>query len=37
MKKNIFIACDFSNQEEAINLIDQIKDDIFGITYNFQY
>ena len=37
MKKNIFIACDFSNQEEAINLIDQIKDDIFGIKVGLQY
>ena len=37
MKKNIFVACDFSSQEEAINLIEQIKDDIFGIKVGLQY
>ncbi len=37
MKKNIFVACDLSSQEEAINLIEQIKDDIFGIKVGLQY
>ena len=37
MKKNIFVACDLSNEEEAINLIEQIKDDIFGIKVGLQY
>ena len=37
MKKNIFVACDFSSQEEAINLIEQIKNHIFGIKIGLQY
>ena len=37
MKKNIFVACDFSSQDEAVNLIDQIKNQIFGIKIGLQY
>ena len=37
MKKNIFVACDFSSQDEAIGLIEQIKDHIFGIKIGLQY
>jgi len=37
VKKNIFVACDFSSQDEAINLIEQIKDNIFGIKVGLQY
>ncbi len=37
MKKNIFVACDFSSQDEAVNLIKQIKDNIFGIKVGLQY
>ena len=37
MKKNIFVACDFSSQDEAINLIEQIKNQIFGIKVGLQY
>ena len=37
VKKNIFVACDFSSQDEAISLIEQIKDDIFGIKVGLQY
>ncbi len=37
MKKNIFVACDFSSQDEAVNLIEQIKDHIFGIKVGLQY
>ena len=37
MKKNIFVACDFSSQDEAINLIEQIKNHIFGIKVGLQY
>ena len=37
MKKNIFVACDFSSQDEAISLIEQIKNHIFGIKIGLQY
>jgi len=37
VKKNIFVACDFSSQDEAIGLIEQIKDHIFGIKIGLQY
>ena len=37
MKKNIFVACDFSSSNEAINLVDQIKNNIFGIKVGLQY
>ena len=37
MKKNIFVACDFTSQDEAINLVEQIKNNIFGIKIGLQY
>ena len=37
MKKNIFFACDFSSEDEAVKLIGQIKNDIFGIKVGLQY
>tara|TARA_B100000029_G_scaffold71894_1_gene63785 strand:- start:298 stop:966 length:669 start_codon:yes stop_codon:yes gene_type:complete len=37
VKKNIFVACDFSSQDEAVNLIEQIKNHIFGIKIGLQY
>ena len=37
MKKNIFVACDFSSEDEAVNLIEQIKNHIFGIKVGLQY
>ena len=37
MKKNIFVACDFSSQNETIDLIEQIKNHIFGIKVGLQY
>jgi orotidine-5'-phosphate decarboxylase len=37
IKKNIFVACDFSTQDEAVNLVEQIKNDIFGIKIGLQY
>ena len=37
MKKNIFLACDFSSQNEAIEVIEQIKNHIFGIKVGLQY
>ena len=37
MKKNIFVACDFSSQDEAIKLIEKIKNHIFGIKVGLQY
>jgi len=37
VKKNIFVACDFSSQDEVINLIEQIKNHIFGIKVGLQY
>ena len=37
MKKNIFVACDFFNEDEAFKLIEQIKNDIFGIKVGLQY
>ena len=36
-EKNIFVACDFSTQNEAVNLIEQIQNDIFGIKVGLQY
>ncbi len=35
--KNIFIACDISNQNEVINLLEKIKHDIYGIKIGLQY
>jgi orotidine-5'-phosphate decarboxylase len=37
LKKNIFVACDFSNEDETVKLIEQIKNDIFGIKVGLQY
>jgi len=37
VKKNIFVACDFSSQNEATDLIEQIKNHIFGIKVGLQY
>ncbi len=37
MKKNIFVACDFFNTSDAINLIEEIKTDLFGIKIGLQY
>jgi orotidine-5'-phosphate decarboxylase len=37
LKKNIFFACDFSSEDEAVKLIEQIKNDIFGIKVGLQY
>ena len=37
MKKNIFVACDFSSQNEAIDVIEQIINHIFGIKVGLQY
>tara|TARA_B100001123_G_C15240579_1_gene998936 strand:+ start:466 stop:1134 length:669 start_codon:yes stop_codon:yes gene_type:complete len=37
VKKNIFVACDFSSQDEAINSIEQIKNHIFGIKVGLEY
>jgi len=37
LKKNIFVACDFSSEDEAVKLIGQIKNDIFGIKVGLQY
>ena len=37
MKKNIFVACDFSSENETVKLIEQIKNDIFGIKVGLQY
>jgi len=37
LKKNIFFACDFSSEDEAVKLIGQIKNDIFGIKVGLQY
>ena len=35
--KNIIVACDFSSQDEAIETIEQLKDEIFGIKVGLQY
>ena len=35
--KNIIVACDFSSQNEAIETIEQLKDEIFGIKIGLQY
>ena len=37
MKKNIFVACDMSSQQEVINLLDLIHKDISGIKIGLQY
>ncbi len=37
MKKNIFVACDFSSKDETVKLIEQIRNDIFGIKVGLQY
>jgi len=37
LKKNIFVACDFSSEDETVKLIEQIKNDIFGIKIGLQY
>ena len=37
MNKKIFVACDVSTIDEATNLIEKIKDDIFGIKVGLQY
>ena len=37
MKKNIFVACDFSSEDETVKLVEQIKNDIFGIKVGLQY
>ncbi len=37
LKKNIFVACDFSSEDETVKLIEQIKNDIFGIKVGLQY
>tara|TARA_B100000780_G_scaffold48705_1_gene30256 strand:+ start:20 stop:697 length:678 start_codon:yes stop_codon:yes gene_type:complete len=35
--KNIFVACDVSNQKEILNLLELIHDDISGIKIGLQY
>jgi len=35
--KNIFVACDISNQKEIINLLELIHEDISGIKIGLQY
>jgi orotidine-5'-phosphate decarboxylase len=35
--KNIIVACDFSSEDEAIETIEQLKDEIFGIKVGLQY
>jgi len=37
MNKNIFVACDISSQKEVINILQKIKDDIYGIKIGLQY
>ena len=37
MNKNIFVACDVSNQKEIINLLELIHKDIYGIKIGLQY
>ena len=37
MNKNIFVACDVSDQSEILNLLDQIHEDIAGIKIGLQY
>ena len=37
MNKNIFVACDISNQKEVINILEKIQDDIYGIKIGLQY
>jgi orotidine-5'-phosphate decarboxylase len=37
LKKNIFVACDFSSENETVKLIEQIKNNIFGIKIGLQY
>ena len=37
MSKNIFVACDISDQKEVINLLEKIRHDISGIKIGLQY
>ena len=37
MNKNIFVACDISSQKEVLNILQKIKDDIYGIKIGLQY
>ena len=37
MNKNIFVACDISNQKEIIDLLELIHEDISGIKIGLQY
>ena len=37
MNKNIFVACDISDQKEVINLLEKIHHDISGIKIGLQY
>jgi len=37
MNKNIFVACDVSNQKEILDLISKIHNDISGIKIGLQY
>ena len=37
MNKNIFVACDLSNQKEILELLEKIKDEIYGIKIGLQY
>ena len=37
MNKNICVACDISSQKEVINILQKIKDDIYGIKIGLQY
>jgi len=37
MNKNIFVACDVSNQKEILNLLELIHEDISGIKIGLQY
>ena len=37
MSKNIFVACDISDQKEVINLLEKIHHDISGIKIGLQY
>ena len=37
MKKNIFVACDFPDKKDALNVIEEIKNDVFGIKIGLEY
>ena len=37
INKNIFVACDVSNQKEILDLLDLIHEDIYGIKIGLQY